>query len=78
MVTPNHGSNVDRKIIPAQYKWKTSDIYATREDWEKACSGLKELIIELEKCQGSLKEKSTAVNENRYLTPRIFPSFLFC
>lgn len=57
MVTPNHGSNVDRKIIPAQYKWKTSDIYATREDWEKACSGLKELIIELEKCQGSLKEK---------------------
>ena len=57
MVTPNHGNNVDRKIIPAQYKWKTSDIYATREDWEKACSGLKELIIELEKCQGSLKEK---------------------
>ena len=23
-------------------------------------------------------EKSTAVNENRYLPPRIFPSFLFC
>lgn len=56
MNTPSHGSNVNRKDIPAICQWKIQDIYATQENWEKACAGLKELIEELETCRGSLKD----------------------
>ena len=56
MNTPSHGSNVDRKDIPNNFKWDIKDIYATQEDWEKACTGLKSLIAELETCQGRLKD----------------------
>ena len=50
-----HGSNIERKNIPAAYKWNLQDIYATQEDWENACAGLKELFAELGKYQGKLK-----------------------
>ena len=43
MNTPSHGSKVARKDIP---------------EWEKACTALKELIVELETCKGSLKDAS--------------------
>ena len=56
MNTPPHGSNIDRKNIPENCQWNIHDIYASQEDWEKACAGLKELIAGLETCQGSLKE----------------------
>ena len=56
MNTPLHGSNVERKEIPANCQWNIHDIYTTQEEWEKSCAGLKTLIAELEKCQGSLKE----------------------
>ena len=59
MNTPSHGSNIDRKSIPADCQWNVRDIYASQEHWEKACSGLKELIADLETCQGSLKEPAT-------------------
>ena len=56
MTTPVHGSTINRKDIPSSFQWKVSDIYATRSEWEKACSGLKELIATLETCQGNLKD----------------------
>ena len=56
MNTPPHGSNIDRKSIPADCQWNIHDIYASQEEWDKACAGLKELIAGLETCQGSLKE----------------------
>lgn len=56
MNTPPHGSNTDRKTIPENCQWNIHDIYASQEDWEKACAGLKELISGLETCQGNLKE----------------------
>ena len=56
MNTPPHGSNIDRKNIPENCQWNIHDIYASQDDWEKACAGLKELIAGLETCQGSLKE----------------------
>ena len=56
MNTPSHGSKVARKDIPAVFQWKIQDIYATQEEWEKACTALKELIAELETCKGSLKD----------------------
>ena len=59
MNTPPHGSNIDRKSIPADCQWNIHDIYASQENWEKACAGLKELIADLETCQGSLKEPAT-------------------
>ena len=58
MNTPSHGSKVARKDIPAAFQWKIQDIYATQEEWEKACTALKELIAELETCKGSLKDAS--------------------
>ena len=58
MNTPSHGSKVARKDIPAVFQWKIQDIYATQEEWEKACTALKELIAELETCKGSLKDAS--------------------
>ncbi len=58
MNTPSHGSKVARKDIPAACQWKIQDIYATQEEWEKACTALKELIAELETCKGSLKDAS--------------------
>ena len=59
MNTPTHGSNTDRKSIPADCQWNIHDIYTSQENWEKACAGLKELIADLETCQGSLKEPAT-------------------
>ena len=59
MNTPPHGSNIDRKSIPAGCQWNIHDIYTSQENWEKACAGLKELIADLETCQGSLKEPAT-------------------
>ena len=56
MNTPPHGSNIDRKSIPGDCQWNIHDIYASQEEWDKACAGLKELIAGLETCQGSLKE----------------------
>lgn len=59
MNTPKHGSSVSRRDIPAAYQWNIIDIYATQADWEKACSGLQELIAALETCQGSLSKEVT-------------------
>ena len=56
MKTPPHGSNIDRKSIPASCQWNIHDIYASQEDWEKACTGLRELIADLETWQGNLKD----------------------
>ena len=56
MNTPSHGSKVARKDVPAACQWKIQDIYVTQEEWEKACTALKELIAELETCKGSLKD----------------------
>ena len=56
MNIPPYGSNVARKSIPANCQWNIHDIYASQEDWEKACAGLKELIAGLKTCQGNLKE----------------------
>ncbi|MBP5737382.1 MAG: oligoendopeptidase F [Acidaminococcaceae bacterium] len=56
MNTPSHGINIDRKNIPASCQWNIQDIYPKQEDWEKACTGLKELITDLETCQGSLQK----------------------
>ena len=56
MNIPPYGSNVARKSIPENCQWNIHDIYASQEDWEKACAGLKELIAGLETCQGNLKE----------------------
>ena len=54
MNTPSHGSNIDRKDIPARYQWSIHDIYASQEDWEKSCASLKVLIADLNNCQGRL------------------------
>ncbi len=56
MITPDHGSTVNRKYIPASYQWKISDIYKSRSEWEKACTGLIDLITEIGKSQGKLKD----------------------
>ena len=39
MNTPPHGSNIDRKSIPADCQWNIHDIYASQEEWDKACAG---------------------------------------
>ena len=59
ITTPVHGSSIERRNIPAAYKWNLQDIYATQKDWENAFSGLKELLAELGKYQGKLKDFPT-------------------
>ena len=59
ITTPVHGSNIERRNIPAAYKWNVQDIYDTQMDWQNACDGLKELFSELEKYQGKLKDFTT-------------------
>ena len=56
MNIPTYGSNVERKDIPAAFQWNIHDIYATQEEWEKACAVLNELIPELEAYKGKLNK----------------------
>ena len=65
MNTPEHGSKTDRKDIPAAYKWKIEDIYATPADWEKASGVLRELIQDMEALQGSLSSRDTLLKALR-------------
>ena len=58
MNTPTHGSNTDRKSIPADCQWNIHDIYASQENWEKACAGLKELISDLTFTTSTLHRKT--------------------
>ncbi|HAY61825.1 MAG TPA: oligoendopeptidase F [Acidaminococcaceae bacterium] len=65
MNTPEHGSKTDRKDIPAAYKWKIEDIYASPADWEKASGVLRELIQDMEALQGSLSSRETLLKALR-------------
>lgn len=56
---PEHGSNVSRADIPADFRWKVQDIYASVEDWEKACATLQEMIGLMSGCKGNLRDKDT-------------------
>jgi oligoendopeptidase F len=43
-----------REEVPAEYKWKIEDIYASNDDWEKDFQKVKSLLPKLEQCRGSL------------------------
>ena len=51
---PEHGSNVNRKDIPAEYKWHVQDIYASVDEWQKMCAEFKAQLPALQTMQGKL------------------------
>lgn len=52
-----------RKDIPAQYKWKLENIYATDEAWEKDFQKVKAMLPQLEKYKGKLGESAAILLE---------------
>ncbi|WP_019122393.1 oligoendopeptidase F [Brevibacillus massiliensis] len=45
-----------RSEIPAEYKWKLEDMYASDADWEKDTAKVKELIGQIKQKEGTLSE----------------------
>lgn len=48
-----------RSEIPAEFKWKLEDIFATPEDWQKGVDALPGVIAEVEAFRGKLKDGKT-------------------
>ena len=46
----------ERAAMPAEYKWKLEDIYATAEEWEKSFAAIKARIPELAAYKGALAQ----------------------
>ena len=57
---------MDRKDAPENTKWKVSDIFATRKDWENAVQTLEKSINEYEKFKGKFSDPQD------YLSYKIF------
>ena len=45
-----------RKNCPAAEKWQLSDIYATREDWQKARDGIPAELAAIQSFKGRLHD----------------------
>ncbi len=58
---PAHGSSVARADIPAAYKWRIEDIYATEADWQEACSAFKKKLPLISEFKGSLNDSKILV-----------------
>lgn len=53
---PNHGSNVERKDIPASCKWHVQDIYANDAAWKADCDALRAKLPVLSEFKGLLHD----------------------
>ena len=54
--TETSSSVPKREAIPAQYKWKLENIYATNQQWEKEFTKVKKMLPQLAQYQGKLKD----------------------
>ncbi|MFM1655584.1 oligoendopeptidase F [Brevibacillus sp. B_LB10_24] len=52
-----------RSEIPAEYKWKLEDMYASDADWEKDTAKVKELIGQMKQKEGTLAESGKQLLE---------------
>ncbi len=53
---PDHGSNVLRSDIPAEFKWNVAHIYENTDAWRKACTQLKEKLAVITEFKGLLAD----------------------
>ena len=53
-IVPAHGSSVARADIPADCKWRVSDIYVDETAWKEACDELKAKLPVLSEFKGLL------------------------
>lgn len=51
---PAHGSSVARAAIPAECRWRVSDIYESEEMWQQACAAFKAKLPGLSAMKGSI------------------------
>jgi oligoendopeptidase F len=62
--TPSPKGNLtyeSRKDIPAEYKWKLSDIYSSDEAWEKDYNSVEEMIERLKDFDGKVGQNAEAM-----------------
>ena len=46
----------ERAAMPAEYRWKLEDIYATQDEWEKSFAAIKARVPELAGYKGTLAQ----------------------
>lgn len=79
LTEPIHGNNIDRKEIPAEYKWQISDIFATDELWADTANDVKAVLPLLTDMQNKLKDKASILfclhlrDELSMATEKIYP-----
>ncbi len=56
--TPEHGSNINRKDIPSEYKWKVEHIFKNLEEWQKACNTFQQELTLYKGYKGQLADTS--------------------
>ncbi len=59
LTNPQHGNTIERKDIPAEYKWQITDIFANDELWADTANDIKAVLPLLTDMQNKLKDKDS-------------------
>jgi len=59
LTDPQHGNTIERKAIPAEYKWRITDIFANDELWADTANDIKAVLPLLTDMQNKLKDKDS-------------------
>lgn len=55
-IIPAHGSSVARADIPAECRWRVSDIYASESEWQQACAFFRAKLPVLSAMKGRITD----------------------
>ncbi len=62
---PVHGNKIHRQDIPAEYKWRISDLYPSEDAWRQACLKLQADLPAISSFQGSLHDATALITALR-------------